>query len=105
AEPGARHGSTLIAGHTVHDGGGALDDLGTLTPGATLVVTTSRGTLRYRVTDVRSYRKGALAAQARHLFARSGPARLVVVTCTDWDGVRYLSNTVVTAVPLGGRPH
>jgi LPXTG-site transpeptidase (sortase) family protein len=101
AEPGAKRGSALVAGHTVHDGGGALDHLGTLAPGSGIVVTTARGTIRYRVTQVRDYRKGTLADDAPRLFSQRVAGRLVVVTCTDWNGVTYLSNTVVTAVPVG----
>jgi len=28
------------------------------------------------------------------------PGRLVLITCEDWDGERYLSNVVVTATPV-----
>ena len=33
AQPGAAHGGALITGHTVHTGGGAIDDLETLRAG------------------------------------------------------------------------
>lgn len=101
AEPGSRHGAVLVAGHTVHNGDGALDPLGTLHAGAPVVVRTANGErLRYRARSVRTYSKGSIARQAQRLFDQRGPERLVLVTCTDWDGTRYLSNTVVVAVPV-----
>ncbi|MEU4606598.1 sortase [Kribbella sp. NPDC023972] len=99
AQPGAATGSAIITGHTVHDGGGAFDDLDELTAGDAVAVTTGRGTLNYVVTSVLTYRKKALAKQAAQLFNQSVPGRLVLVTCEDWDGTAYLSNAVVIAVP------
>jgi sortase (surface protein transpeptidase) len=101
AEPGAGRGSALIAGHTVHTGGGALDDLEDVRRGDTIVVRTDHGTLDYVVRSVHVYRKGRIAADARQLFSQTVPGRLVVLTCEDWDGERYLSNVVVTATPRG----
>jgi LPXTG-site transpeptidase (sortase) family protein len=99
ALPGAAKGSAIITGHTVHDGGGAFDDLEQLSAGAAVTVTTGRGTLNYVVSSVTTYRKKALAKQAAQLFNQSVPGRLVLVTCEDWDGTAYLSNVVVVAVP------
>ncbi|WP_243057693.1 class F sortase [Nocardioides sp. SR21] len=99
AKPGAREGSALIAGHTVHTGGGALDDLEELEAGDEVVVRTDRGTVRYTVDRVRVYSKGRIADDATRLFSQDSPGRLVLITCEDWDGTRYLSNVVVTAVP------
>ncbi|MEV0283905.1 sortase [Kribbella sp. NPDC050820] len=99
AAPGAATGSAIITGHTVHDGGGAFDDLDELSAGDAVAVTTGRGTLNYVVSSVTTYRKKALAGQAAQLFSQSVPGRLVLVTCEDWDGTAYLSNAVVIAVP------
>lgn len=99
AKPGAAEGSALIAGHTVHTGGGALDDLEELRAGDEVVVRTDRGTLRYAVDRVRIYSKGRIADDATQLFSQDVPGRLVLITCEDWDGSRYLSNVVVTATP------
>ncbi len=99
ARPGERRGSVLVTGHTVHDGGGALDDLETLRRGDAVRVRTDRGWLRYAVRTVRVYDKGSVARDAGRLFSQDVPGRLVLVTCEDWDGERYLSNVVVTAVP------
>lgn len=99
AEPGARRGSALVTGHTVHAGEGALDRLETLEVGDDVTVTTRRGVIDYRVSDVEVFGKGAVTRQAERLFSQDVPGRLVVVTCEDWDGERYLSNVVVTATP------
>ena len=53
ARPGAVRGSAVITGHTVHTGGGVLDDLDDLRAGDTVRVITAEGTIGYRVSDVR----------------------------------------------------
>jgi LPXTG-site transpeptidase (sortase) family protein len=99
AQPGAKRGSAVITGHTVHAGGGAFDDLGQLQKGDQVVVATARGSLRYRVAGITTYRKQALATHAEQVFDQSVPGRLVLITCEDWNGKVYLSNVVVIAVP------
>lgn len=99
ARPGAAHGSAVLTGHTVHAGGGAFDDLDRLRAGDRVEVVTAGGILRYRVHVVSRYSKAGLAQHRAELFDRSGPARLVLVTCDGWDGTSYLSNAVVVAVP------
>jgi LPXTG-site transpeptidase (sortase) family protein len=100
ARPGAAKGSAVITGHTVHDGGGAFDDLDQLTAGDAVMVTTERGTIDYVVSSVTVYRKRALAKQAAQVFDQTVSGRLVLVTCEDWDGTAYLSNAVVIANPV-----
>jgi LPXTG-site transpeptidase (sortase) family protein len=97
ARPGARLGSAVITGHTVHTGGGAFDNLSQLQPGDAVGVTTSQGQLSYRVTAVTTYRKQSLAKNATHVFDQTVPGRLVLITCEDWNGKVYLSNAVVIA--------
>ncbi|WP_232828606.1 class F sortase [Kribbella monticola] len=97
AQPGAKLGSAVITGHTVHTGGGAFDNLNQLQPGDSVGVTTTRGQLGYRVTSVTTYRKQTLAKNAQRVFDQSVPGRLVLITCEDWNGKVYLSNTVVIA--------
>ena len=101
AAPGAKTGSALITGHTVHTGGGALDDLADLQPGdaVSVAIRGSDKPLRYEVVRVHSYGKGALAKKAKQVFDQTVPGRLVLITCADWNGVEYESNTVVTAKP------
>lgn len=100
AVPGAAHGGALITGHTVHTGGGAFDDLETLRTGDPVRVRTARGTIRYVVSGVTIYRKATLAQDAARVFRQSGPGRLVLITCEDWNGSTYLSNAVVFADPV-----
>ncbi len=99
AKPGARTGSALVTGHTVHSGGGAMDDLERLARGDRVWMRTDRGRIGYDVRSVVVLGKGELAEQAEQLFSQEVPGRLVLITCEDWNGVEYLSNVVVTATP------
>lgn len=101
ARPGDDLGSALVAGHTVNGGGGALNRLEELRAGDRVVVTTDRGRIEYAVERTRVFSKGTIAEEAERLFSQEVPGRLVLITCEDWDGSRYLSNVVVTAVPVG----
>lgn len=101
---GAQYGTSVITGHAVHTGGGALDDLGKLVVGDTLRVRTDNGWITYAVQRTRIYSKGALAADAGQIFRLSGPGRLVVISCDDWNGAFYESNSVVVATPVLDEP-
>jgi LPXTG-site transpeptidase (sortase) family protein len=101
ARPGEFRGSALVTGHTIHTGGGALDDLDQLDDGDTIRVHLPRKETSYAVQDVEVLTKGELAEEAELLFSQAVPGRLVVVTCEDWNGSEYLSNVVVTATPTG----
>lgn len=101
AEPGAETGSALVTGHTLSRGGGALQDLETLEEGDRMSIETVDGSIDYRVSDVRVFSKGTVAQEATELFSQTSPGRLVVITCEDFDGEVYLSNVVVTALPIG----
>jgi LPXTG-site transpeptidase (sortase) family protein len=100
ARPGDPRGSVLITGHTVHTGGGALDQLEELEPGDSMTVRTRHDTVRYSVRRVVIPDKGVVARQAERLFSQEVPGRLVLITCEDWDGTAYRSNVVVTAQPV-----
>ena len=100
ARPGSSRGSAIIAGHTVHTGGGAFDDLETLRPGDRVTVRTTAGATNYRVARVRVYRKATFAEESTRVFSQTVPGRLVLVTCEDWNGSTYLSNAVVVAKPV-----
>lgn len=100
ARPGAASGSALLVGHTVHSGGGALDDLETLDAGARVRVRANGSVLDYEVSTVQVYSKGRIARDAQRLFSQEVPGRLVLLTCEDWDGSGYLSNVVVVAEPV-----
>ena len=97
AQPGAKKGSAVMTGHTVHTGGGAFDDLDQLAQGDTVLITTNNGSLRYEVDSVTTYRKQALAKHAAEVFDQGVNGRLVLITCEDWNGSVYLSNEVVVA--------
>jgi LPXTG-site transpeptidase (sortase) family protein len=97
AAVGARHGATVIVGHTVRNGYGAFDALSTLTRGDRVTAHAGSGTATYVVTSVRTYSKAVLAARSATLFRQTGPARLVLITCSGWDGKAYTSNVVVVA--------
>lgn len=95
---GAAQGAALLVGHTVHTGGGALDHLEDTTLGS--IVTVSG--VAYRVTRNSVLSKTDLAAQAADLFNQTGPHRLVIVTCEDYDTTtgQYASNAVLVADPI-----
>lgn len=102
AKPGATKGQTVVTGHTLSAGDGALDPLLDVKPGATIDLRTKRGAMRYRVQRVRVWSYAEVAERAAHLFAQDRQrGRLVLVTCTDFDGSVYRSNVVVFARPLG----
>ena len=93
-----------MTGHSVHSGGGALDDLETVRPGDPVVVQTNEETIRYVIRHVRIYDKETLDELAEAVFNQDVTGRLVLVTCEDWNGERYLSNVVVTATPRTSGP-
>jgi sortase (surface protein transpeptidase) len=95
--PGASHGTALIVGHTVHTGGGALDDLGDIQRGDPVVVDRPRHDLVYRVASARAYAQASFGDHAEQVLTQSGPGRLAIVTCGDWNGETFLTNIVVIA--------
>ena len=102
AKPGAEQGQTVLTGHTVHTGGGVMNDLGKLERGQLVKVVTPKGAMVYRTTRVQTLSKEQLAKRAVGLFGQDrDPVRLVLITCTDWDGAAYRSNIVAFAKPLG----
>jgi LPXTG-site transpeptidase (sortase) family protein len=102
AKPGATTGQTLITGHTVHTGGGVMNQLGDLRPGALIQIRTPRGTVDYSATEVFVYTKAQVAKHAQELFSQKREhGRLVLVTCTGWTGHDYTSNIIVFADQLG----
>lgn len=105
APAGALRGTALLTGHAVSGGGGALDRMDVLRPGDVLTVQTAREELTYAVTEVMTLSKDVLASRSARLFRQTGPHRLAVVTCADWDGSAFRSNTVVLARPVSSRSH
>ncbi len=103
AAPGATGGTILLAGHvdSAKRGAGAFYALERARRGDRIELRADDGrTRRWRVTSMREMRKGALPAS---IFTRTGPRRLVLVTCGgpfDEQAGQYRDNIVVTAVPL-----
>ena len=105
ARPGSISGQTLVTGHTVHTGGGVMNRLGDVRPGELVQIRTPKGTVDYRATKVFVYTRAQLAEHADQLFGQKRKRnRLVLVTCTGWNGKEYNSNIIVFADPLGVRP-
>jgi hypothetical protein len=105
ARPGADTGQVVITGHTVHTGGGALDRLSEEKPGGRpIVLRTKAGVQRYAVTKRIVATPEEVAARAERLFGQDrrepSGARLVLVTCTDWNGSFYASNVIIMARQL-----
>jgi Sortase domain len=100
--PGTRSGAVLVAGHLddAQSGVGAFFSLHAARAGDLIEVTTAKGAVhRYTVTSVVSYPKGRLPLD---VYARTGAARLVLVTCGgrfDAATGHYPHNVVVTARP------
>jgi LPXTG-site transpeptidase (sortase) family protein len=100
AAPGEPEGSAVLVGHTVrNNGGGVFDDVGTLRSGDTIEVEGSHAALTYRVQSVEVLSKDDVARNAEQIFTQSGPGRLVVITCDDFDGTVWQSNIVTVAEP------
>lgn len=102
--PGAAGGQTVLTGHTVHDGGGVMDRLGRLDAGKRVVVVTDAGRVVYEVARTETLTKAELEARNVEIFAQDrGRNRLVLITCTGWDGSEFTENVVVYADQLGVR--
>jgi LPXTG-site transpeptidase (sortase) family protein len=97
--PGSPIGSAVLVGHTVRVGGGVFNDVGSLSAGDTIDVEGSDATLTYEVRSVDVLSKDELASRAEEIFNQSGPGRLVIITCEDWDGTAWRSNIVTIATP------
>ena len=102
AKPGAAHGQTIIAGHTVHTGGGQFDHLGSMKKGARIEVVHKKRTDHYVATKIFTLTKAQVSEQATKLFNQArAKNRLVLITCGNWTGREYLTNVFVYAKPVG----
>ena len=103
AAPGAKSGTILLAGHvdSAKRGAGAFYGLKRAHRGDRIQLRSDDGrTKTWRVTSTKLMRKESLPPE---IYTRSGPRRLVLVTCGGpFDARRghYRDNIVVTAVPL-----
>lgn len=102
--PGVDRGSAVLVAHRdgVVQGHGVFYDLGNLSPGDKVFVTTSAGEdLPYKVVSREFIKKKSLPYQ--ELFAVDGDPRLTLISCGgyyDRNNGGYQDNVVVTAVPL-----
>ena len=103
AKPGAGSGQTVMTGHTVHTGGGSMDHIGRLRPGrrSTSSPGAARCATRSATCACSAPRPRSPAPRVRLFGQRHGGGRLVLVSCTDWNGSSYDSNVVVLGDPLG----
>lgn len=99
AQPGAAKGTAILTGHTVSTGGGAFNNLKDLHAGDRIVVRTSRGDIEYRIVEVAYYPKSELARLSKQLFSQAVAGRLVLSTCSNFDGKAYRGNTLAFATP------
>jgi hypothetical protein len=101
--PGAAEGTAVLAGHVddVEQGLGALAPLRRVEPGAEVLVTDAAGAVtRWRVTSRELLDKAAVPLAM--LFQRTGPRRLVLLTCGGPfvpELRSYRDNVVVVAEP------
>ncbi|MGH3362576.1 MAG: class F sortase [Nocardioides sp.] len=103
AEPGARRGQTLVTGHAIRDGDGAMDRIGEVEPGDIVRLRAGGQIAQYRTSKTLVYSRAEVAENARRLFGQDGGSgQLVLVTCTDWNGTSYDSNVIVLAEPVRG---
>lgn len=101
AHPGQRVGQTVLTGHTVQRGGGVMNELGELERGQEVRVHDDGRVVTYEVTKVFVYTRPEVAKHAQELFGQDRPGgRLVLVTCTDWNGKSYDSNIIVYGDPV-----
>jgi LPXTG-site transpeptidase (sortase) family protein len=101
AAPGESEGSAVLVGHTMRNkDGGVFDHVGTLRAGDTIEVHGSDSALTFRVQSVDVLSKEEVARNAEEIFDQTGPGRLVVITCDDWDGTVWRSNIVTIAAPI-----
>jgi sortase (surface protein transpeptidase) len=107
AQPGSKEGQSLLTGHSVRLGDGAMDTLGDVKRGATIQIIGKKDedkkepkVASYLVQKVFVYSKDQVADHSEDLFGQGHhPRRLLLVTCTDWDGRVYQSTIIVYAQP------
>lgn len=105
AQPGARKGTAILAGHINYAGvQGALARINVLNPGDIVYIVGKHNgrtvRVKFKITGVRTYIKKALPYQ--EIFDQKSVGRLAIVTCGgpfDASTGNYLDNIVAFAVP------
>jgi translation initiation factor 1 (eIF-1/SUI1) len=100
--PGSGHGSAVLGGHvdSREHGVGPLAGLKQLRRDDEIIIKTTTGTKRFRVTTVRLINKQDV--NLREVFKREGEPLLQILTCggTYRRSGGYQANVVVTARPM-----
>ena len=105
ASPGMSHGKTIVTGHTVHTGGGQFDHIGDIANGAEVTISSAAKTFTYKVVKVQKLSKAEVDKDAVNLFGQKNPHNVLeLITCSDWNGRAYLTNTFVWATPIRVAP-
>ena len=98
-------GSAVLAGHVASDGiDGAFRHLDRLEPGDVVTVGFDDGSSQSFVID-ELFQVDKTELPFDRVFARSGPAKLALITCGgdfDYNARSYDDNIVATAIPLAG---
>ena len=89
-------GLTVITGHTVHTGDGAMDLVPDLGENHEVDIVTDKQVLVYIVTHKQTLTREQVAQRSSRLFA-PGPDNLMLITCTDFNGTDYTENIIVWA--------
>lgn len=96
-------GLTVITGHTVHTGDGAMDLVPDLGENHEIDIVTDKQVLVYTVTHKETLTREQVQRQSADLFA-PGPDNLMLITCTDYNGTDYTENIIVWAQLVSSRP-
>lgn len=96
-------GLTVITGHTVHTGDGAMDLVPDLGENHEVDIVTDKQVLIYVVTHKQTLTREQVAQRSKDLFS-PGPDNLMLITCTDYNGTDYTENIIVWAQLVSSRP-
>jgi LPXTG-site transpeptidase (sortase) family protein len=75
-----------------------LERLEELRVGDPVIVRSDGTAVEFEVADVEVMSRAELTERAETLFDQDGAARVLLITCEDWDGTDWRSNVVVQAV-------
>ncbi len=97
SKPG-QPGNAVIVGHTASKGDGVFDELGDLDKGDKITVSSGKKSLTYTVTKEQVLEVSKFATVADEIYRRTGPSGIVLMTCGDWNGTRFETTVIITAV-------